>query len=124
MTVKRVQRVLVVDDAEPDRLNLQQIVSENGITVASASSGREALEKARSDRPDLIFLDILMPDMDGFETCRMLRNDETTRGIPVVIVSSKSNKADRIWALEQGASAYITKPYTAADIQGTLAQFH
>jgi len=121
MTVKR---VLVVDDAEPDRLNLEQIVSENGVTVASASSGREALEMARSDRPDLIFLDILMPDMDGFETCRMLRNDETTSRIPVVIVSSKSNKADRVWALEQGASAYITKPYTEADIQGTLAQFH
>ncbi|MEX0914409.1 MAG: response regulator [Wenzhouxiangellaceae bacterium] len=121
MTVKR---VLVVDDAEADRLNLEQIVVENGVSVSSAANGREAIEKARSDRPDLIFLDILMPEMDGFETCRLLQGDEHTRDIPVVIVSSKPNKADRIWALEQGASGYITKPYTASDIQGALAQYH
>ncbi|MFN2333303.1 MAG: PleD family two-component system response regulator [Wenzhouxiangellaceae bacterium] len=115
---------MVVDDAEADRINLEQIISDKGISVISARNGKEALQKACAERPDMIFLDILMPDMDGFETCRVLRDVEAMKDIPVVIVSSKSNKADRIWAMEQGATAYLTKPYTPADIDGMLGRFH
>jgi len=117
------QTVMIVDDAEADRIHLEQIVRDHGFSVVSARSGREAIEKVRDRRPDLIFLDILMPDMDGFETCRTLNDDEGLSGIPVVMVSSKSNKADRVWAMEQGASGYVTKPYTQADIDGMLGRF-
>lgn len=117
------QTVMIVDDAEADRIHLEQIVRDNGFSVVSAKSGREAIEKVRDRRPDLIFLDILMPDMDGFETCRTLNDDKGLSGIPVVMVSSKSNKADRVWAMEQGASGYVTKPYTQADIDGMLGRF-
>ncbi|GAB4189091.1 MAG: response regulator [Wenzhouxiangellaceae bacterium] len=119
-----IKRVLIVDDAAPDRTNLEQIISDHGLLVATAKNGEEALEKIQSDVPDLIFLDILMPGMDGFETCRNLRANEATSKIPVVIVSSKANKADRVWAMEQGASAYVTKPYTADDIHDVMQRFN
>ncbi|MCG8463842.1 MAG: response regulator [Xanthomonadales bacterium] len=119
-----IKRVLIVDDAAPDRVNLEQIVSDDGLMVSTATNGNEALEKASEDTPDIIFLDILMPGMDGFETCRNLRKNDNTRNIPVVMVSSKANKADRIWAMEQGASGYITKPYTADDIRGVMERFN
>lgn len=115
--------VMIVDDAESDRIHLEQIVREKGFSVVSAKSGKEAIEKVRDQRPNMIFLDILMPDMDGFETCRTLHDEEGLSGIPVVMVSSKSNKADRVWAMEQGASGYLTKPYTSADIDGMLGRF-
>jgi twitching motility two-component system response regulator PilH len=74
------------------------------------------LERIARDKPDVIFLDILMPDMDGFELCRGLRANDTTKSTPIVVVSSKNQKADRVWALEQGANAYVAKPYKPEDI--------
>lgn len=111
-----ITRVLIVDDAEADRSHLKTIVTAAGYHVRTASSGRDGLTQAVNEHPDLIFLDILMPDMDGFSLCRGLRANDATRAIPVVIVSSKNQKADRIWALEQGAAGYVTKPYTPEEI--------
>lgn len=111
-----ITKVLIVDDAATDRSNLQSIVTSAGYVASTAASGREGFERAIKDKPDLIFLDILMEDMDGFELCRGLRANETTRSTPIVIVSSKNQKADRVWALEQGATAYVAKPYKPEDI--------
>lgn len=111
-----INKVLIVDDAAADRSNLQSIVTSAGYVASTAASGREAMERAVRDRPDIIFLDILMQDMDGFELCRGLRAHEATKSTPIVIVSSKNQKADRVWALEQGANAYVTKPYKPEDI--------
>ncbi|HEU4602924.1 MAG TPA: response regulator [Steroidobacteraceae bacterium] len=111
-----ITKVLIVDDAATDRSNLQSIVTSAGYVASTASSGREALERIARDKPDVIFLDILMPDMDGFELCRGLRANDTTKSTPIVVVSSKNQKADRVWALEQGANAYVAKPYKPEDI--------
>ena len=111
-----ISKILVVDDTNTDRLNLQSILQQAGYNVVTATSGREALEKASSERPDLIFLDIIMEDMDGFQTCRKLSSDDASKHIPVVMVSSKDQKVDMMWARRQGARAYITKPYTADQI--------
>ena len=111
-----ISKILVVDDTNTDRLNLQSILQQAGYNVVTATSGREALEKAASERPDLIFLDIIMEDMDGFQTCRKLSADDSSKHIPVVMVSSKDQKVDMMWARRQGARAYITKPYTADQI--------
>lgn len=111
-----ISKVLIVDDAATDRSNLQGIVTSAGYTASIASSGKEGMARALADKPDVILLDILMQDMDGFELCRGLRANEATKKTPIVIVSSKNNKADRIWALEQGATAYVTKPYKPEDI--------
>lgn len=111
-----ISKILVVDDTNTDRLNLQSILDDAGYQVVTAASGREAVEKVRSERPDLVFLDIIMEDMDGFQTCRKLSNDDNTKHIPVVMVSSKDQKVDMLWARKQGARAYIIKPYTAQQI--------
>jgi len=111
-----ITKVLIVDDAAADRTNLQNIVASAGYEATAAASGREGMQRALEDKPDVIFLDILMQDMDGFELCRALRANEATKSTPIVIVSSKNQKADRVWALEQGATAYVAKPYTREDI--------
>ena len=118
-----ISKILVVDDTNTDRLNLQNILQQAGYQVVTASSGREALEKATSERPDLIFLDIIMDDMDGFQTCRKLSTEQQSKDIWVVMVSSKDQKVDMMWARKQGARAYITKPYTAQQITDQIQKF-
>lgn len=115
-----VNKVLVVDDSPVDLANLESIVTGAGCRVVTASNGKEALELARSEKPDVIFLDIIMPDMDGYEACRKLASDADTRAIPIVFVTSKDQKADRIWAKMQGGRELIAKPYTTADIVAQL----
>src|SRR5262245_34174152 len=111
-----ITKILIVDDAATDRSNLQSIVTSAGYVATTASSGREGMEMALKTKPDLILLDILMSDMDGFELCRTLRANEATKTTPIIMVSSKNQKADRVWALEQGATGYVPKPYTPKDI--------
>jgi twitching motility two-component system response regulator PilH len=115
-----ITKVLIVDDAAADRSNLQSIITSAGYVASTAASGRECMERALQDRPDVIFLDILMQDMDGFEVCRGLRANDSTKSTPIVIVSSKNQRADRVWALEQGATAYVSKPYKPEDIIESL----
>lgn len=112
--------VLVVDDSTVDLKNLERIVSDHGDRVLTASTGAEALARARETRPDVVFLDVNMPGLDGFSTARQLAADPATKGIPVVFVTSKDQKADRVFAQMLGAKAYVTKPYTAADIVAAL----
>jgi twitching motility two-component system response regulator PilH len=117
------KKVLVVDDSPADLANLRSILDAQGIASVIATSGREALEKAVREKPDLILLDIVMPDMDGYEACRRLQADPELRAIPVVFVSSKNQKADHLWAKMQGAKALVCKPYTAAQITDALKTF-
>jgi twitching motility two-component system response regulator PilH len=116
-------KVLVVDDAEADRVALEQILRDAGYQVISAASGAEALEKAASDKPDIVLLDVVMDEMDGFKTCRKLSSDPQTSAIPVVMVSGNAQKVDKLWAAQQGAKAYITKPYTADQIVDQVRAF-
>jgi len=109
--------IMVVDDSHADRVKLETLLSEAGYKVLTCSSGVEALEVANAQAPDLIFLDIVMDGMDGFQTCRRLKETTDTKDIPVVMVSSKNQKVDKRWASKQGAAAYVSKPYTPDDIQ-------
>lgn len=118
-----VQKVLVVDDSPAQLSNIKDILAETGLTVLSATNGKEALQLAKSEKPDLIFMDVIMPEMDGFATCRELSGQAETKNIPVVFVTSKDQKADRMWAEMQGAKAYITKPYDADEIIDQLKSF-
>ncbi len=109
-------KVLVCDDSITDLTNIKSIVEDAGCLTLTASSGSEALDRAKSEQPDIIFLDIIMPEMDGFEACRKLQEDTATKHIPVIFVTSKHQKADRVWAQMQGARDFISKPYTADQI--------
>lgn len=115
-----VRKVLVCDDSVTDLTNIKNIVEVAGCITVTASSGAEALAKAKSEKPEMIFLDIIMPEMDGFEVCRKLHDDPATKEIPVIFVTSKHQKADRVWAQMQGASDFISKPYTKEQITAKL----
>ena len=114
------RRVLIVDDAQVDRGNLEKIVSEAGHMTLLAESGAQAIERAKRDKPDLILMDVNMPDMDGFATTRKLKADEATKNIPIVFVSSKGQKADLAWGQMLGAKGYVTKPYNRDQILAQL----
>ena len=111
-----IRKVLVVDDSPTELTHIQTIVADAGYNVLSATNGQDAFTKAKAEKPDLIFLDIVMPEQDGFSTCRELSGDAETKNIPVVFVTSKNQKADRVWAQMQGAKGYITKPYSSNEI--------
>jgi twitching motility two-component system response regulator PilH len=113
MTIKK---VLCVDDSYPDLVNIQKIVTGSGRFVVTAVNGKEAIEITKSEKPDLIFMDVNMPDMDGFAATRALKKDPVTKGIPVIFVSSKNQKADKMWGQMQGGSGYIVKPYSPEEI--------
>jgi twitching motility two-component system response regulator PilH len=105
------KKVLIVDDSPTDATNMKTILGDAGCLVVVAVNGADAVAKARLERPSVIFLDIVMPEMDGYETCRQLAADPATRDIPVVFVSSKAQKADQVWAQMQGGRGYVIKPY-------------
>ncbi len=118
-----IRKVLVVDDSPTDLAHIKSIVDEAGCIVVAATNGKEAIEKAKAEKPDLIFMDIIMPDMDGYAACRLLGNESETKDIPVVFVTSKNQKADRLWAQMQGGKAFVTKPYAADAIIDQLKTF-
>ncbi len=103
--------ILVVDDSQTQREYMIELLTECGYTVKSASNGKDALVKIRQDLPDLVILDIVMPERNGFQACRDIKEDPKTKHIPVIICSTKNTEADIYWALKQGASDYVIKPY-------------
>jgi len=105
-----VKNILVVDDSPTDVHLLREILTRNGYTVTSAASGEEAIAKSKSDRPDLIVMDIVMPGMSGFEATRTITRDPETSHIPVIICSTKGQETDKAWGLRQGAKDYMVKP--------------
>ncbi len=110
------KKALVVDDSAVDSQNLQRILVDSGWVVIVATSGADAVAKAKAELPSLIMMDVNMPGLDGFSATRQLAQDPTTKGIPVVFVTSKDQKADRMFAQMLGAKAYVTKPYTPEQI--------
>lgn len=108
--------ILVVDD-EVDILNLLDYnLKKAGFNVLSAKDGPEAIGLARIKRPDLVILDIMLPDMDGTEVLRRLKSDDTTRRIPVVMLTAKGEEVDRVVGFELGAEDYITKPFSPREL--------
>ena len=114
-------RILIVDDSPVDAQNLKNILIDAGHLVTVATSGTDGVSKAKASPPDLIMMDVNMPGLDGFSAARQLMQDVGTKGIPVVLVTSKNQKADRVWAQMLGVKGYVTKPYTPDQILGAIA---
>ncbi len=118
-----VTKILIADASPPDLAFIQELLSKADYTVLAATSGAEAVAKAIADVPDLIFLNIDMPDVDGYAAFRAIQENESSKNIPVIFVSSETEKADRGRAEMQGAKGWITKPYSVLEIAEQLIAF-
>jgi twitching motility two-component system response regulator PilH len=115
--------VMIVDDSNALREIIANMLRESGIEVISAEDGVQALEKIEQvTQLDLVVLDIVMPNMNGYELCRHIKKNPKTQNIPVVMCSSKSEDFDRIWGIRQGADAYISKPFRPEELLSTIKQ--
>jgi two-component system alkaline phosphatase synthesis response regulator PhoP len=109
-------KVLIVDD-EPDLVRILQFgLQSAGYAVECAGDGQEGLKKARESRPDVILLDLMLPKLDGYKVCRLLKFDERYKQIPIVILSARTQEGDQALAMEMGANVFVTKPYEFAEI--------
>ena len=109
-------KILVVDD-EPEAVELIEFnLKQAGFDVVTAADGAEALKKARAGSPALILLDLMLPEIDGLEVCKLLRRDPVTAGIPIIMLTAKAAEIDRVLGLELGADDYVTKPFSPREL--------
>lgn len=118
-----VNKILIVEDDPVQQQRLREILQSTGAEIIAGENGQQGIDLAEQEKPDLIFMDIVMPEMDGFSACRQITSSAETKGIPVVIVSSKHEDADRVWAQLQGASAVVAKPFTDQEILDQVKAF-
>ena len=116
------KRILIVDDEE-DIVNVLRFRLEaNNYAVLSASEGQEGLNKARAEKPDLIILDLMLPKLDGYKVCRMLKFDESYKSIPIIMFTARAQKKDEELGMEMGADAYIAKPFEPEILLGKIKE--
>jgi DNA-binding response OmpR family regulator len=113
-------RILVVDD-EPDLIRVLEFgLKASGYAVEVAADGQEGLKKAREIKPDVILLDLMLPKLDGYKVCRLLKFDDRFKHIPIIILSARTQEGDQTLALEMGANRFVTKPYDFTEILGYI----
>jgi len=105
-------RILIVDDSPSQLMGMKRIVEKLGHEALSAEDGAAGVEAAKANLPDLILMDVVMPNLNGFQATRAISKEATTAHIPVVLVTTKDQETDKVWGMRQGAKAYITKPFT------------
>lgn len=115
--------ILVVDDAQTDRELMARVITGAGHRAVMASDGKEAIAVAKTHKPALIFLDVVMPVMDGFAACRNLLKDPDTATIPIVLVTSKGTESDMFWGKKQGASDHVVKPWNKDLIETMIKRY-
>lgn len=113
-------KILVIDDSMTDFMYVRNILQKGGYEVSHALSGEEGIELAKTSQPDCILMDVVMPKMNGFQATRALSRDVKTSDIPVIVLSSKSQKTDFVWAQRQGAKDYLVKPADPKSLLGKL----
>jgi twitching motility two-component system response regulator PilH len=116
-----INKVMVVDDSATERHVLGDILGKKGYSVVYAESGEMAVENSRTELPDLILMDVVMPGLNGFQATRAITQDPATKHIPVIICTTKGQETDKIWGMRQGAKDYITKPIAAEELLGKIA---
>lgn len=113
-------RILIVDDSPTDVQALRVMLEKSGHTVSECTNGNDALSRVKQEKPDVVIMDVVMPGINGFQATRSLSKDPDTAKIPVVVVSSKNQETDRVWALRQGAREYLVKPVKESDLLGKI----
>lgn len=115
--------VLVVDDSKTEIFQFREMLEKLGYEVITAENGRDGVAMAKQEQPDVVLMDIVMPDMNGFQATRQITRAAETKHIPVIIVSSKDQETDKVWGERQGAKGYLTKPVDAQELS-TAMQSH
>ena len=109
-------RILIVDDSPTQLMGIQRIVEKLGHQALVAEDGAAGVAVAKAELPDLILMDVVMPNLNGFQATRQLSREGSTRDIPVILVTTKDQDTDRMWGLRQGAKAYLTKPFSEDEL--------
>lgn len=115
------KRVMVVEDSPTNLRLITKLLEKEGYQVITAVDGEEALEKAVSEKPDLMVLDIILPKKNGFQVCRQLKTSPDTKDIKIIMLTSKTQDSDRFWGLKQGADGYMTKPFDHNELLANVA---
>lgn len=115
--------ILIADDTASEAALMESVVKQLGHTAQTVADGEACLATARNIKPSLILLDVVMPKLDGFNTCRKLKKDPDLAKTPVIIVTSKNQESDKFWAERQGANKFITKPFTPETLADAIKSF-
>jgi twitching motility two-component system response regulator PilH len=113
-------RILIVDDSPSQLMGIRRIVEKLGHHAVTAEDGAAGVEAAKRELPDLILMDVVMPNLNGFQATRSITRDPATRHIPVILVTTKDQDTDRVWGMRQGATAYLTKPFSEAELADAI----
>ena len=116
-------RILIVDDSPSQLMGIRRIVEKLGHDALTAEDGAAGVEAAKREIPDLILMDVVMPNLNGFQATRSITREATTKHIPVILVTTKDQDTDRVWGMRQGARAYITKPFSESELAELIAQY-
>jgi len=109
-------RILIVDDSPSQLLGIQRIIEKLGHESLTAEDGAAGVEVAKRELPDMVLMDVVMPNLNGFQATRQLSREASTKHIPVILVTTKDQDTDRMWGLRQGAKAYLTKPFSEDEL--------
>lgn len=115
-------RILIVDDSPSQLLGIKRIVEKMGHEALTAEDGAAGVETAKREKPDLILMDVVMPNLNGFQATRQISKAEETAHIPIILVTTKDQDTDRVWGMRQGAKGYVTKPINESDLAGALKE--
>ena len=115
-------KILIVDDSPSQLLGIQRIVEKLGHESITAEDGAAGVEVAKRELPDMVLMDVVMPNLNGFQATRTLSREATTKHIPVILVTTKDQDTDRVWGMRQGAKAYITKPFSESELSELFVQ--
>jgi twitching motility two-component system response regulator PilH len=113
-------KILVAEDSKTDAKYIESILAEKGYDIIFAEDGEEAEKLIEKELFDLIILDVVMPKKNGFQVCRTIKKNEKTKDIPVILVTSKKEEADKYWGKQQGADEYVTKPFEPIDLLAAI----
>ena len=115
-------RILIVDDSPSQLMGIRRIVEKLGHQAVTAEDGAAGVRAAKEHLPDLILMDVVMPNLNGFQATRSITRDPSTKHIPVILVTTKDQETDKVWGMRQGARAYITKPFNEAQLSETISK--
>jgi len=116
-------KVMVIDDSKTIRRSAETLLKREGYAVVTATDGFEALAKIADQHPSIIFVDIMMPRLDGYQTCALIKSNQTFKTTPVIMLSSKDGLFDRAKGRIVGSQEYLTKPFTKEELLGAIGRF-